>query len=187
MIRTRARALRDLGKPVILQWRWEMNRPNLSSEIHSPEDYVAAWRHLHQLFDQEGATNVAWAWCPLSDAAADLNYSAYYPGDSWVDYIGANGYARTPSESFADVFRSFLTWARGSGKPILIGEFARPTDMGSPASLISWLQGARRTILDHPQIKVVAYFDSARGSSGTYDLADVPGALDALRAWGKSS
>lgn len=187
LIRSRARALRDLDKPVILQWRWEMNRRNLAEEIHSPADYVAAWRHLHELFEEEGADNVEWAWCPLSDALADRDYSAYYPGDDWVDWIGANGYARSPEQTFGQVFASFLSWAEDVEKPILIGEFARPTDMGSPSSLTTWLEGARRTIADHPQIKAVTYFESARGTSGKYDLADVPGALEALRDWENGS
>jgi beta-mannanase len=29
---------------------------------HSPEDYVAAWRHLHDLFAKRGADNVRWVW-----------------------------------------------------------------------------------------------------------------------------
>jgi len=187
MIRSRARGLRALGTPVILQWRWEMNRPNLAPEIHSPQDYVAAWRHLHEVFDQVGVDNVEWAWCPLSDALADLDYSAYYPGDDWVDWIGANGYARSPTQTFAQVFDSFFTWAEAVDKPILIGEFARPTDMGSADSLRRWLEGASRTIAQHPSIKAVAYFESARGSSGKYDLIDVPGALEALRDWESAS
>jgi len=187
MIRSRARGLHELGTPVILQWRWEMNRRNLASEIHSPGDYVAAWRHLHDVFEQEGVDNVEWAWCPLSDAVADLDYSAYYPGDDWVDWIGANGYARSPTQTFAQVFDSFFTWAEAVDKPILIGEFARPTDMGSADSLRRWLEGARRTIAEHPSIKAVAYFESARGSTGKYDLIDVPGALGALRDWESAS
>ena len=184
LVRQRARALAALDVPVILQWRWEMNRRNLAEEIHSPADYVAAWRHLHALFEQEGVTNVSWAWCPLSDYDADLDFSAYYPGDDVVDYIGANGYARNAGASFADVFYPFLQWARDRpGKPILIGEFARPVDMGSPESLVRWLTRARTTLANNPRIKVVTYFESARGSSGRYDLTKVPGALAALRDW----
>lgn len=187
LIRARAKALKALRRPVILQWRWEMNRPNLAAEIHSPADYVAAWRHLHRIFDEVHADNVSWAWCPLSDPAADLNYSAYYPGDAWVDWIGANGYARDPQQSFADVFASFLTWARGRPHPILIGEFGRRIHLGSDDSLVAWLKAAGETLRATPSIKLVCYFESANGNTGNYDLTAVPSALEAVAGWGRPS
>ena len=36
MIRDRAMALKRLGSPILLRWRWEMNRPNIQDEIGSP-------------------------------------------------------------------------------------------------------------------------------------------------------
>ena len=186
LIRERASAIRALGDHVILQWRWEMNRPNLAEEIHSPAEYVQAWRHIHRIFDEVGATQVRWAWCPLSDLNADLDFSAYYPGDAWVDYVGANGYARMPDESLADVFEPFFAWAADRPRPILIGEFGRPVDMGSHASLVRWLQAGLRTLATNRQVAVVVYFETENGASGEYDLAEVPDALAELRRWGPS-
>lgn len=187
LIRERAQALRDLerdtGAEVILQWRWEMNRPNLREEIHSPADYAAAWRHLHDLFVEEGAGEIEWAWCPLADEVADDDFDAYYPGDAYVDWIGANGYARSTDQTFADVFAEFFAWAETIDRPILIGEFARPVDMGSPESLQVWLDGARRTVKARPQIKAVVYFESARGASGDYAVAGIEPAMRVLRRW----
>src|SRR5205085_362734 len=36
LIRDRAEAIKALGTPVLLRWRWEMNRPNLQGSIWSP-------------------------------------------------------------------------------------------------------------------------------------------------------
>ena len=183
MIRQRARETRALGKRVIIQWRWEMNRRNLAAEVHSPEDYVAAWRHIHQLFDEEGATQVRWAWCPLSDRIADLDFSAYYPGDDYVDFIGANGYARNSGQSLAYVFEPFFDWAADQKRPILIGEFGRPVNMGTRAQLVDWFNDGLRTLASNPRVAVVVYFESGRGTTGEYDVADIPDALAALREW----
>ena len=30
-------------------------------------EYVAAWRHVHDIFTAVGATNVTWVWCPNVD------------------------------------------------------------------------------------------------------------------------
>lgn len=180
-IKQRAADIARLGQPVLLEWRWEMNRPNLRGQIHSGADYVAAWRHIHDIFVKAGATNVGWVWCPLSDRLADQDFSAYYPGDVYVDWICADGYARSPRQTFAQVFKPFLRWARRVPKPILIGEFGR--EEYSSGTRAPWLRDARRFVRRHRQIKALSYFESARGSSGSYSVATEPPALAALRDW----
>lgn len=182
LIRQRAQEVKALDRPMLLEWRWEMNRPNLRAEIHSPADYVAAWRHIHRIFDQEHVRHLGWVWCPLADARADPDFGAYYPGDDEVDWVCANGYARTETQTFADVFTPFLTWAKAIHKPVIIGEFGR--QVGTPGTRAGWLEAARAYIKQHSQIKAVVYFESARGASGRYDVASEPAALDAFRAWG---
>ena len=55
-----------------------------------PSTFVAAWRHVHDLFEEEGATNVRFLWsvgrkaCPRGCDP----YSEFYPGDAYVDYLG---------------------------------------------------------------------------------------------------
>lgn len=31
---------------------------------NQPGDYVKMWRHVHDIFNQEGTKNVTWVWCP---------------------------------------------------------------------------------------------------------------------------
>jgi hypothetical protein len=52
-IRQRAQELKGLGKPVFLEWRWEMDRPNIRFEVGSPTDYIAAWEHIRQVHGQQ--------------------------------------------------------------------------------------------------------------------------------------
>lgn len=176
MIRQRAQALMQLKSPVMVRWRWEMNRPNLHAEIHSAADYAAAWRHIHGLFVQEHADNVEWVWCPLASSRANPDYQAFYPGDGYVDWLCVDGYAESPSESFQQVFRPFLSWATAIDKPIMIGEFGRnPWVRGTRAS---WLNAARSYVRRTPQISAIVYFEV-----GSTAVADDPSSLAALRAW----
>jgi hypothetical protein len=181
LIRSRATGLARLGKPVLLRWRWEMNRPNLASQIRSGAEYVAAWRHIHDIFNQIGVSNVGWVWCPLTGGAADQDFSTYYPGDAYVDWVCADGYPRNPGQSFEQVFRPFVQWASRVEKPIMIGEFGRT--QGAPGSRSKWLDAARDYIKSSAQIKAVCYFQSARGASGNYSVTREADALAALREW----
>ncbi len=183
VIRERARAIRATGKPIFLEWRWEMDRPNLRSEVHSPADYIAAWKHIRAIFEEERVTNVAWVWGPTAHGFQRWNAAAYYPGDEQVDWVCADVYpGRGTYNGFAEVAEPFLEWASDRPKPIMIGEYGVPLDYGGRRA--QWLRDAADTAREHPQIKAMCYFDSnpkGHGPGRSYGLAgDVP-ALDAFR------
>ena len=71
--------------------------------------FRAAWIHTWTLFQQEGATNVEWVWCPNN---GNYPYKGFYPGDRYVDWVGVDGYnwTRAPWLSFAQILAS------GTGK-----------------------------------------------------------------------
>ena len=111
-IRDRARAVRDLRVPMLIRWRWEMDRPNLRASVWSPEDYIAAWERLRRIFAEEGAANAGWVWCPLASGFPEGRAQPYYPGDDQVDWLCADVYPglRQDSPSPRDS-EAFLDWA----------------------------------------------------------------------------
>ncbi len=181
----RAAAIRALGRPVLLEWRWEMDRPNLAGEVGDPAAYIAAWKHLRALFTAAGATNASWVWCPTADGFAGGGDAAkYYPGDSEVDWLCADAYPGRQHRSFAAVVAPFLRWAAGHAKPVLIGEYGAPDSWGS-AARADWLRAATATIKAHPQIRAACYYDSDPVRDHpveNYGLEDDPAALSAFTA-----
>ncbi len=159
LIKQRAQAIKKIGKPVFLEWRWEMDRPNLQAEVGSPAEYIAAWDHIRDVFAEQGVTNVAWVWCPTAKGFADGTAGSYYPGDSEVDWICADVYPPAGSlSSFADVAHPFLDWASHHAKPIIIGEYGVRL-VYSPQERAQWLRAAARTVAADRQIKALVYFD----------------------------
>lgn len=159
MIRQRAEAVKRLRKPILLMWRGEMDRPNLRAQIWSATDYVTAWRHIRKIFDQVGARNVGWVWCPLANGFDNGRAQPYYPGDNQVDWLCTDVYPdRDDAQPFSQVAAPFLKWARGHGKPIVIGEYG--ADAGNPRAQLAWVRGAWRTITSTPAIKAATYFDA---------------------------
>lgn len=159
-IRQRAQEIKALGGPVFLEWRWEMNRPNLRYAIGSPADYVAAWKHIRHVFSEQHVSNVSWVWCPTARNFASENTAAYYPGDSEVDWICADIYPGAgPQRSFADAAQPFLNWAAQHPKPIMVGEYGVPQSYGAQARA-RWLRATEQTVRSDRQIKALVYFDS---------------------------
>lgn len=189
-IRKRALEIKAFGHPVFLEWRWEMDRPNLRWQIHSGTEYVAAWRHIRAIFRAEHVSNAAWVWCPTAAGFADGRAAAFYPGDSQVDWICADAYpGATGYRSFASTAGPFLTWAAQHPRPVMIGEYGVPQSYGS-AGRAAWLRDAMRTAQDDPQIKALVYFDAdptGHGPQLSYSLESDAAALREFRGIADSS
>ena len=76
-IREFAEGARDWGHPFFLRFDWEMNGNWFpwSEGVNGNQsgEYVAAWRHVHDIFTAVGATNVTWVWCPNVDPDNELH------------------------------------------------------------------------------------------------------------------
>jgi hypothetical protein len=184
-IRQRARAIKATRKRIFLEWLWEMDRPNLRGVVHSPADFIAAWKHIRAIFDSEHVHNVAWVWCPTARGFGSGDAAAFYPGNSQVDWVCADVYPGPgPYRSFADTARAFLDWAsRHPGKPVMIGEYGVPQSY-SPSQRASWLQAAAQTVRADPQIKALVYFDgdpAGRLPEGRYALTSDASVVQAFR------
>ena len=184
-IRTRAAQIKALGKPVFMEWRWEMDRPNLRSQEHSGADYVQAWDRIRRIFAAAGVRNAAWVWCPTAKGFSDGQAAAFYPGDAEVDWICADAYPEYGSRvSFASTVTAFLGWASHHDKPVMIGEFGVPVAYGNQQRA-QWLHAAQRVVTADRQIKALLYFDAdppGQGPEGRYSLGGDAAALAVFRA-----
>jgi hypothetical protein len=165
MIQERAAKVKELGKPIMIRWFWEMDGRKKAEFAQSPAAYISAWRHIHDTFDEYGATNVAWVWCPNASAFVDGEAQTFYPGDDYVDWVCADGYNwapgrdRDPWESFADIFKGYYDWAVQQSKPIMIGEFG--VQERGPGDKAAWVAETARLIkTEFPRIKAVVYFNA---------------------------
>ena len=177
-IRTRAAQIKALGKPVFLEWRWEMDRPNLRSQVRSGANFVAAWDHIRAIFTTVGVRNAAWVWCPTGEGFNNGRAAAFYPGDDEVDWICVDAYPYGSNVSFASTVDPFLTWASNHDKPVMIGEYGVPeSDSGEQRA--QWLQAMAKVVQADQQIKALLYFDA--DSPGQIAYALQGSALSAFR------
>ncbi|HVO55129.1 MAG TPA: glycosyl hydrolase [Solirubrobacterales bacterium] len=139
-IRQFATEAKAWGHPFFLRFNWEMNGTwFLWSEGlngNSPGSYVAAWRHVHDIFASVGANNATWVWCPYAGASgARAQLGKYYPGDEYVDWTCLDGYNwGGPNSTRPSPWRSFdwlfatayrkVTKKIAPNKPMMLGELA---------------------------------------------------------------
>lgn len=183
LIRQRARAVKALGKPVLIAFRWEMDRPNLRSQVRSAADYVAAWKRVRKVFAQAGATNVGWVWAPTAKGFADGSAQSFYPGDDQVDWIAVDAYTGPRLRPFATVLQPFIRFAaEHPGKPLMVAEFGLADRDGKRRA---WLAAAQGYVRQQRRIKAVLYFngDTQQRANAQLALQSSPTGRAAFHAW----
>ena len=144
-----AQAVRAYRQPVILSFGHEMNANWYSWGYGStsPAVFVAAWRHIVTLFRAQGARNVTWLWTVnIIDAQAGIPAPGpWWPGKSYVTWVGIDGYYLEPSSHFAALFGPTVTAVRElTHDPILIAETSAVPAAGQPEKIPDLFAGVRR-------------------------------------------
>jgi len=195
---SRAQAMRDFGHPIFLRFAHEMNGtwyPWSGSanggSASGTAAYVAAWRHVHDLFAAQGATNVIWVWCANqndSPSAAWNHWTNYYPGDNYVDWVSVDAYnwgtINGGWRSFGSMIGASAYRDYAATKPVMIAETGSNETGGSKAGWIYDLG----TVLqrDYPAVEAVLWFDRS-GTSYNWPIDSSGASMRAYRNVGKDT
>lgn len=199
-LRDFAKEAATLNKPLFLRWGHEMNgdwypwggvrnggatpdKYGDPQKADGPELYVDAYRHIHDIFEQEKADKVLWVWCPNVAMTGPLGepwnaIANYYPGDEYVDWLCVDGYNWGTSQSwskwqtFDEVYAE--TYAQlqaiNASKPMMIGEFASSEIGGDKAAWIS--DTLQRIPAAYPQIKFIFWFHINKETDWRFDSSE---------------
>lgn len=162
---------------------WEPYSPGNNG--NTAADFVAAWRHMHDLAVAAGATNVTWVWAPNVDPTGKFTpYSQLYPGDTYVDWTGLDGYNKTGTQSFGWLYgpsyKALLQMA--PDKPIMV------TQVGSVEGGIgkaAWITDALETQLptNFPQIKAFLWFNWRIYENGAWQPWEIESSASSQQAF----
>ena len=200
-IREWARDVAEYRGPILLRTMHEMNGNWYPWSVHvngnRPEHYVPAWRHIHDIFRQEGATNVSWVWTvnpfyklswtdqngrrvdytdDAGGARADkARISRFYPGDAYVDWTSFTAFnwaGMTSTSSWREpnsVIDRVYAALELFDKPMMVSEIATAGPLDERQR---WMDRFFRELPErHPQIKGVVWFDSTYpGDLGEVDF-----------------
>ncbi|KND31178.1 hypothetical protein IQ63_26865 [Streptomyces acidiscabies] len=144
VINVQAERIKAYGKKVFLSFDLEMD--TRTPDSGTPEDYVRAYRHIHDRFRELGVTNVVWTWITTGYLGhADL-IKRMYPGDDYVDWVAYNQYNyyrchKAGWLSFAQTQQATHDWMRrniSDDKPLMLSEFGTADDPTRPARQADW-------------------------------------------------
>jgi hypothetical protein len=192
-INTYAQQAKIFGKPILLRFAHEMNgnwypwSSNHSiNSSNTASKYVLMWRHVHDIFTKNGATNVQWVWCPSIEVGSSTptRFEDMYPGDKYVDWLCLDGYNiagqdNLPWKSLYDSFYpSYVRIIALSQKPLLIGQTATGEIGGNKEEWIkeSFLSDIPNRL---PKIRGVIWFNEQKEQNWPVNSSET--ALSAFR------
>lgn len=162
-----AKQAAEYGKPLFIRFAHEMNDPYRypwgPQNGNRPDDFIAAWRHVHLIFQKMNATNVLWVWSPHVSMPW---FEYYYPGAQYVDWVGVGvlNYGNVAPWSRWWSFHQILEKAYPTllkfEKPIMISELGTVSHGGDP---YEWYRQAFYHI-DHTYsrgIRSILFFNQA--------------------------
>lgn len=182
-IRNTARAIKAYKKPVFMRFAHEMNGNwypwGGSVNGNSAKQYIATHKYVYSLFEKEGVSNVTWIWSPNAGNVPERkgnDLTDYYPGDSYVDWVGIDGYnfgtslANGPGwQSFDAIFAdSYDKVTRMTDKPIMLAEMASSEQGGNKAA---WIKDAltKQLPTKYTEIRAIVWFDIASDNQWQID------------------
>jgi mannan endo-1,4-beta-mannosidase len=146
-LRSYATAVKEFGDQVVLSFGHEMNGTwyTWGYQHTSAAVFVAAWKHIVTVFRTQGASNVTWMWTVNIIDTLDNhipNPAPWWPGASYVNWVGIDGYYYDPSWTFASLFGPTIVSVRVlTHDPILISETGAQPSAGQPAKIADLFAG----------------------------------------------
>ncbi|MEO8423491.1 MAG: glycosyl hydrolase [Actinomycetota bacterium] len=168
-IRERADAFKAFASPIYLTFHHEPEDD--LSRFGTAADFAAAFRHIVTVFRSRNVTNVAFVWTMMAwsfNPRSGRDASSYYPGDSYIDFVGGDGYNWYPGRpgdkwnSFQAIFDPINAFAIAHHKPWMVVEYGAQEDPAVPGRKAQWLRDALATAQSWPSLKSLMYFDMVK-------------------------
>lgn len=195
-IRGLARAVAEEDGRVLLRPMHEMNGNWYGwAQGDHPENtdasFQAAWHRIRDSMREAGARRVEYVWAANhASVGAGATLAGTYPGDSYVDVVGIDGFNWLPEEprSFDVLFGPALSaLAASTGRPIILTEIACAENRRDGRVKPAWIHDALRTIARRRYERVLgfAWFHEdkrERGDMRRWRIDSSTQSLDAFRA-----
>lgn len=143
------------------------------SEGSTPDEYVLAWRHVHDIVSSKDldSTRLQWVWSVCNEDSTKYTVEEYWVGENYTDWLGIDGYNLGVGHTWSkwvwpeEVFTNITVRLRrlSATKPISINEYGT-TSIHTPnatdiQSKTEWLNRMCDYLTNSTDIKIASYFN----------------------------
>lgn len=202
-LRAQAERVAELGLPVFVTFDHEADQDSKLGVRGSAEEFVAAWRHIREIYRSAGASNAIWVWVVTGYEGNFHKVADLYPGDAYVDWVAWEAYnasgCRTGQpdperyRSFEETLRPFYEWLQTEGvragidpdKPYMITEMGSVVYPDAPERTAEWYAGVVPTLQKYSQIRAVQLWNEQGQGSCDYRVTRDQAVLDSYTETGR--
>ena len=161
-----AQTLKARGGSVLLAYDNEPETVERQGLGTAPE-FIAAYRHIESIFDQQGATNVRWTltmtpYAFVVDSGSSRYVGKWYPGDQWIDVLGVDAYNWISCSvwghgkyfELSHMGDPAVAFARAHGKQVSFPEFASDAN----PQRAQWLHNAHTWFVQNQAMIAGAFY-----------------------------
>ncbi len=200
-IRDWAQGAKALGFPILAEFGPEPNGFwNQWSGIYYPNGpalYASVVQHVITICRAEGATNITWFFHMNGNdnpAESTNQMAQYYPGDSYIDWIGVSVMGAQQDSDYWDEFVAVMDPAYAEistvtpNKPIALVETGVIEDPHDPSRKANWISNAYQVLKTNrwPRLKAYSYWNEKMGTEATeiddLSITSSPAALAAFKS-----
>ncbi|GAB3452371.1 hypothetical protein GCM10027570_30560 [Streptomonospora sediminis] len=175
-LRSQAQGVARLDAPFFVTFDHEADANKRYRTRGTPQEFVAAWRHIVDIYRRNGADNAIFVWNVTGWEANLDRLPGLWPGNDYVDWISWEAYNMTGCElqpswdhvdTFEDALRPAYEWFQHQapehgidpGKPVMIGEMGTVPIPGDPQATREWYADIPGTLRDYHRIRAVQLWD----------------------------
>ncbi|MQA93428.1 MAG: glycosyl hydrolase family 26 [Streptosporangiales bacterium] len=174
-LKAQAKRFGKAGQKVFVTFDHEADAKTRYNVRGTPAEFVAAWRHIVDLYRKHGADNVVFVWNVTGWSGNFGKLPGLWPGNDYVDWLSWEGYnmsACRPEQkavlSFDAAVRPMYDWVQRHGpdhgidrdKPVMISEMGTTSLGGHTAD---WYRAIPGTLRDLPRIRAVKLWNERVG------------------------
>ncbi|MDA2805977.1 glycoside hydrolase family 26 protein [Nocardiopsis suaedae] len=191
-----AERIAELEHPVFVTFDHEADANKRYNRRGTPEEFVMAWRHIVDVYRENGADNAVWVWNVTGWPDNLSRLPRLWPGNEYVDWISWEAYNMTGCElmphwdevvSFEEALRPAYEWVQEEGpkhgidpdKPVMIGEMGTVPIPGDPMATAKWYADIPQVLKRYERVKAVKMWDGK-----TAPTCDFRVGQDAYAQWG---
>ncbi|MGI5120205.1 glycoside hydrolase family 26 protein [Marinactinospora thermotolerans] len=175
-LRSQARGVAELGAPVFITFDHEADANRRYNKRGTPREFVQAWRHIVDLYRDNGADNAIFVWNVTGWPHNFDRLPGLWPGNDYVDWISWEAYNMTGCElqprwdhvlSFEEALAPMYEWVQTEGerhgidpdKPVMIGEAGTVPIPGDPDATAQWYAEIPETLTKYERVRAVQIWD----------------------------
>jgi hypothetical protein len=194
-----AERVKSYGGPIYFSFNHEPESA-VNQPMGTPADFIAAWRTFRGVFEARGVTNAKFIWI-MTDysffaAKTDRRWAPnWYPGDAYLDAIGADAYNwftcrseyKSPWKSLEQIIAPLRDFGlQHPDKEMWLAEWASVEDPAVPGRKAQWIRDAQDLFKrpDYSQFVGISYFDSYKRAECPWPIETTTSSQSAFVAMG---